>query len=145
MYEAFFEFHSRPFVSPPQTKTYFPGAVIENARQTLTRLIARGEGPGLIIGPPGTGKTLLCQLLGEQFQDQFAVAVLSCGRLKTSQAMLQAVLYELGSPAAAWTRANCGFRSWTISNRSPRAARDSCCWSMRHTRSAGGCWMKSGC
>jgi type II secretory pathway predicted ATPase ExeA len=98
MYEEFFKFHGRPFVSAPQTKTYFPAAVIENARQTLTRLIARGEGPGLIIGPPGTGKTLLCQLLAEQFRDQFAVAVLSCGRLKTSQAMLQAVLYEMGLP-----------------------------------------------
>lgn len=98
MYEDCFGFNSRPFIAAPQTKTYFPATIIEHARQTLTRLVARGEGPGLIIGPPGTGKSLLCQLLSEQFQDQFAVALLACGRLKSTQAMLQAVLYELGLP-----------------------------------------------
>ncbi|MEX0677153.1 MAG: AAA family ATPase [Pirellulales bacterium] len=98
MYETFFEFHSRPFVSVPQTKTYFPAAAIENARRTLTRLIERSEGPGLVIGPPGTGKSLLCQLLAEQFRDRFAVVLLTSGRLKTCQAMLQAILYELGLP-----------------------------------------------
>lgn len=98
MYETFFEFHSRPFASAPQTKTYFPATLIENARQTLTRLIERSEGAGLVIGPPGTGKTLLCQLLAERFQDDFGVALLTSGGLKTCQAMLQAILYELGLP-----------------------------------------------
>ena len=98
MYEAFFKFHSRPFVPAPQTNSYFPATVIENARQTLSRLIERAEGPGVVCGPPGTGKTLLCLLLAEKFREQFSVALLSCGRLKTCQAMLQAILYELGLP-----------------------------------------------
>jgi type II secretory pathway predicted ATPase ExeA len=98
MYETSFKFHSRPFPPTPNTDTYFPVTVIERARQTLTRLIERGEGPGLIIGTPGTGKTLLCQLLGEQFQDRFAVVLLSSGRLKSCRAMLQVILYELGLP-----------------------------------------------
>ena len=46
MYETFFEFHSRPFASAPQTRTYFPATLIENARQTLTRLIERAKRKG---------------------------------------------------------------------------------------------------
>jgi type II secretory pathway predicted ATPase ExeA len=98
MYETFFKFRSRPFVAAPQTAAYFPAKVIESARQNLTRLIERGEGPGVVIGPPGTGKTLLCLLLAEQFRERFSVALVSCGRLKTCQALLQAILYELGLP-----------------------------------------------
>ncbi len=98
MYETFFNFKSRPFASAPQAKNYFPAAAIEAARQTLERLIRRGEGPGLIIGPPGTGKTLLCHLLAERFKGPFAVSLLAGGRLKSCQVMLQAILYELGVP-----------------------------------------------
>jgi type II secretory pathway predicted ATPase ExeA len=98
MYEAFFKFRNRPFASAPQTNTYFPAASIENARRTLERVIERGEGPGLVIGPPGTGKTMLCHLLAEKFTPTFAVALLSSGRLKTCQALLQAVHYELKLP-----------------------------------------------
>ncbi len=98
MYEEFFKFRSRPFTSAPQTGTYFPAASIENARRTLERVIERGEGPGLVIGPPGTGKTMLCLLLAEKFKEKFAVALLSSGRLKTCQALLQAVHYELKLP-----------------------------------------------
>jgi type II secretory pathway predicted ATPase ExeA len=98
MYETFFKFHSRPFIPAPQINAYFPAAIIENARQTLSRLIERAEGPGVVCGPPGTGKTLLCLLLAEQFRERFSVVLLSCGRLKTCQAMFQAILYELGLP-----------------------------------------------
>jgi type II secretory pathway predicted ATPase ExeA len=98
MYEASFEFHSRPFAPTPRAAAYFPAAGIENARQTLARLIERGEGPGLVTGPPGVGKTLLCQVLAEQFRERFAVVVLSGARLKTLRAMLQAILYELRLP-----------------------------------------------
>ncbi len=98
MYEEFFEFHSRPFAIAPLAKNYFPAASIENARRTLERVIERSEGPGLVIGPPGTGKTLLCQLLAEKFNGPFKVVLLSCGRLKSCQALLQAVHYELKLP-----------------------------------------------
>jgi type II secretory pathway predicted ATPase ExeA len=98
MYEAFFKLRRRPFISAPRTDHYFPATIIDSARQTLERLIERGEGPGLIIGPPGTGKTMLCQLLAEKFNGPFAVALLSSGRLKTCQALLQAIHYELKLP-----------------------------------------------
>jgi type II secretory pathway predicted ATPase ExeA len=98
MYENFFKLRRRPFMSAPHTDHYFPAAIIDSARHTLERLIERGEGPGLIIGPPGTGKTLLCQLLAQKYDGPFAVALLSCGRLKTCQALLQAIHYELKLP-----------------------------------------------
>jgi type II secretory pathway predicted ATPase ExeA len=49
-----------------------------------------------VIGPSGVGKTLLCQMLAEQLRDSFQVVLLSCGRLSTRRALLQAILYELG-------------------------------------------------
>jgi type II secretory pathway predicted ATPase ExeA len=98
MYEAFFKLQGRPFLAAPQTRRYFPATVIENARRTLCRCIERGEGAGLIIGQSGTGKTLLCQMLAEEFQGRFAVALLTSGRPNTRQALLQAILYELGLP-----------------------------------------------
>jgi type II secretory pathway predicted ATPase ExeA len=98
MYEAFFKLRSRPFVAAPQTNRYFPATVIENARASLGRAIERGEGAGLIVGPAGTGKTLLCQMLAEEFSERYAVALLASGRLSTRQALLQAILYELGLP-----------------------------------------------
>lgn len=96
MYEAFFKFRTRPFSPVPQPKNYFPTDVIEHARRALERAIERGEGPGLVIGPPGTGKTLLCHLLAERFNGAFAVAFLTGGRLKSCQALLQQIHYELG-------------------------------------------------
>jgi len=96
MYEAFFKFRTRPFSPVPQPKNYFETEVSENARRSLERVIERGEGPGLVIGPPGIGKTLLCHLLAEKFKGPFAVAFLTGGRLKSCQALLQQVHYELG-------------------------------------------------
>jgi type II secretory pathway predicted ATPase ExeA len=98
MYEEFFKLQSRPFLAAPLPSRYFPAAVAENARKTLTRCIDRGEGTGLIIGPAGTGKTLLCLMLAERFQSRLSIVLLSSGRLGTRQALLQAILYELGLP-----------------------------------------------
>jgi type II secretory pathway predicted ATPase ExeA len=95
MYETFFGFYRRPFSALPRTDLYFPGEVIEAARQTLARCAERGEGVGLVVGPSGTGKTLLCRLLAEQFQDRLRVVMLAEGRWTTRRAMLQTILYEL--------------------------------------------------
>ncbi len=79
-------------------RRYFPAATIEAARQTLVRCIDRAEGVGLAIGPAGCGKSILCQVLAEQFRGRFLVALLASGRLDTSKALLQAILFELGLP-----------------------------------------------
>ncbi|HEY2894980.1 MAG TPA: AAA family ATPase [Pirellulales bacterium] len=98
IYEDSFKLQARPFLAAPQIEHYFPASIIENARQSLSRAIARGTGAGLIIGPAGTGKTLLCHMLGYEFRERFAVALLANGRLSTRHALLQAILYELRLP-----------------------------------------------
>jgi type II secretory pathway predicted ATPase ExeA len=98
MYESFFGFKRRPFPVAPSTELYFPAAAIEQARETLSRLVERAEGPGLVIGSAGTGKSLLCQVLAEQFQNRFQVAQLASAQLCTRRALLQALLYSLGLP-----------------------------------------------
>ena len=98
MYESFFQLSARPFAAAPQVDRYFPAHAIENARQTLTRVIERAEGAGLVVGPTGTGKSLLLQVLAEQFRDRFDVALLANGHLTTRRALLQAISFELGLP-----------------------------------------------
>jgi type II secretory pathway predicted ATPase ExeA len=98
MYEAFFQLSARPFAAAPQVDRYFPARAVENARQTLARVIERAEGAGLVIGPTGTGKSLLLQVLAEQFRDRFDVALLANGHLTTRRALVQAISFELGLP-----------------------------------------------
>ena len=98
MYEGHFNLRGRPFLAAPDSAQYFPGVTIELARRTLIRSIARGEGPGLVIGAPGTGKSLLCQLIAEEFSAKFAVALLISGRFGTRAALLQAILHQLRLP-----------------------------------------------
>lgn len=98
MYESFFQLNERPFSAAPRLDRYFPARAIEAARQNLARCIDRAEGAALLIGPSGSGKSLLCQLLAEQFQNAFAVALLANGRLSSRRALLQAILFELGLP-----------------------------------------------
>ncbi len=88
----------RVFASYPLVARYFPGAVVEDARQRLSRAIDRGDGPGLIIGAPGTGKSLLLQVLATKYHERFDVVLLGCARLCTRRALLQAMLFELGLP-----------------------------------------------
>ena len=98
MYETYFNLTERPFASVPRTDHYYPAAVIDAARNTLTRCVDRGEGVAMIIGPSGTGKSLLCQVLAEQFQKTFQVALLASTHLDTRRSLLQAILYELNRP-----------------------------------------------
>jgi type II secretory pathway predicted ATPase ExeA len=98
MYEPFFGLVKRPFAAAADADCYFPATVIETARQTLFRAIDRGEGAGMLIGPAGTGKSLLLQVLAEQFRGRFEIVILTSGRLSTRQALLQAILFELGLP-----------------------------------------------
>ena len=98
MYESFFGFQERPFDAAPRTDRYYPGEVVELAREALTRCIDRAAGCGLLVGPPGSGKTLLCHVLAEHFSDRLAPVLLSSVRLGTRKDLLQAILFELGQP-----------------------------------------------
>jgi len=92
MYETYFNLTERPFASVPRPDHYYPAEVIDSARNTLTRCVERGEGVGLIVGPSGSGKSLLCQVLAENFQKRFQVALLASAHLDTRRSLLQAVL-----------------------------------------------------
>src|SRR5215213_1173256 len=96
LYESFFELQARPFAAAPRIDRFFPARSIDQARQTLQRVIDRSEGIALAIGASGTGKTLLCQVLAESLKAQMGVALLSSGRLASRRALLQAILFELG-------------------------------------------------
>jgi type II secretory pathway predicted ATPase ExeA len=98
MYEGHFNLRGRPFLAAPDVARYFPAIATELARETLLRAIARGEGPALVIGAPGTGKSLLCQMIAEEFAARFAVALLVNGRFGSREALLQAILHQLGIP-----------------------------------------------
>ena len=47
---------NRPFIAAPDASRYFPSAVAEEARQRISRAIARGEGPALLIGAAIRGR-----------------------------------------------------------------------------------------
>lgn len=89
---------NRPFVSAPDASRYFPSAVAEEARQRISRAIARGEGPALLIGAAGTGKSLLLEVLAEQFSDLREIVPLAGGQICTRRALLQTVLFQLDLP-----------------------------------------------
>lgn len=98
MYEETFQLKHRPFPAAPLVQHYFASRASEAARTALVRCIERAEGTGLLVGPPGSGKTLLLELLAEQFNRRFAVALLTCGRFSSRRDLLQAILFELGQP-----------------------------------------------
>lgn len=88
----------RPFVPAPDPGRYFPAAVAEEARQRISRAIARGEGPALLVGAAGTGKSLLLEVLAEQFRDQRDVIPLSGAQICTRRALWQTILFQLNLP-----------------------------------------------
>lgn len=98
MYESFYGFEKRVFATVPDTARYFPIHELMAARETLAHVIENAEGPGVVVGPAGVGKTLLCELLKDRFRGQFEVVVLSCGRLRELQDMLQAIVHQLRLP-----------------------------------------------
>ncbi len=98
MYESFFDLSSRPFPAAPVVEQYFPTAVVEQARQTLIRIVDRAEGPGLVIGQPGLGKTLLLRMLDHHFQNIFHCIHLASAAIESRKDLLQNVLFELNLP-----------------------------------------------
>ncbi len=96
MYESFFGLSQRPFPAAPVARRYFPGTSIDAARTQLTRCLQRGEGPALVVGGPGLGKTLLLLVVAEQLQEQFPVALLTCGLIRSRKELLQTLLDAVG-------------------------------------------------
>ena len=89
---------NRPFAAAPDASRYFPSAVAEDARQRISRAVARGEGPALLIGAAGMGKSLLLEVLTEQFRELREVVPLDGGQICTRRALLQTILFQLDQP-----------------------------------------------
>ena len=98
MYETFFGFVKRPFLAVSTLDRYFPATSIEQAFQTTSRAIQRGEGPVAIFGGTGLGKTMCCLRIAENFQRNFEVVTLASSQLITRRALLQSLLFELRMP-----------------------------------------------
>ena len=98
MYESFFGLSERPFMAAPRQDHYFPAPTAERARTTLLRVVARDEGPALLMGGSGLGKSLLTSVICDQLEDHFKIAHWADGHLTTRHGLLQAVLYSLGQP-----------------------------------------------
>ncbi|MFN7737475.1 MAG: ExeA family protein [Pirellula sp.] len=98
MYETFFGFDKRPFLTVPTLDRYFPASSIEQAYQTASRCIHRGEGPVAIIGGTGLGKTMCCLRIADSFRKSFEVVMLASSQICTRRALLQSLLYELRLP-----------------------------------------------
>ncbi len=96
MYESFFGLSQRPFPAAPVARRYFPGTSIDAARAQLLRCLQRGEGPALIVGGPGLGKTLLLLVVADQLQEQFPVALLTSGLIRSRKELLQTLLEAVG-------------------------------------------------
>lgn len=98
MYEAHFQMQRRPFPPSADVAAFIGVGSVEQAGQTLLRVVQRGSGPALVIGAAGTGKSMLCELLAEHFGGQMRVALLSNGQIPNPRALFQAILFELGLP-----------------------------------------------
>lgn len=98
MYESFYGFDRRPFLTVPTLDRYFPASSIEAAYQTVTRAIQRCEGPVAIFGGPGLGKTMCCLRIAASIPRNFEVITLASAQLITRRALLQSLLHELHLP-----------------------------------------------
>ena len=98
MYEALLQSADRPFRATPDTKFYYPGDSIEQARQTVVRAILRAEGPCLVLGGAGLGKTMLGQVIADDVYGRFDIVKLHASGLCSRRALLQSILFELQLP-----------------------------------------------
>ena len=98
MYESFYGFSTRPFLTVPAKDRYFPAESIETARTNLIRCLDRAEGCGLVMGPTGSGISMLCEVIAEHFRGNLATVLLGGLRLTNCHELLQAVLHALGQP-----------------------------------------------
>ena len=100
MYETFFGLERRPFLAVPDTDLFFSTVSMTENRQTVERIVRRGEGISLVVGESGTGKTLLLRMLRKVLDAEYTVSLLFNGRLETPKAFLQQILFDLRLPFA---------------------------------------------
>ena len=85
---------SRPFLSTPDSRVYFPASNLEKARRSVVRCLRRDEGVALVLGENGVGKTTLARKIAEQFESDSLVAFVSASRRLSVKSFLQQILYS---------------------------------------------------
>lgn len=97
MYEKFFALAHRPFAAAPNLECIVAHEGYIAARERLLRCLTDGCGTAVLTAPAGLGKSLLCQDLQSRLRGMFTVAYLCSAQFPNRKAMLQAILFELGS------------------------------------------------
>lgn len=98
MYEQFFGFTTRPFISTPHVQSYFPGESIHHALSNTRMCVERASGPVVVTGITGSGKSLLLAMLATHFQNTYTVVNVICGSMRERRDLLQSILFELNLP-----------------------------------------------
>ena len=98
MYQSHFHLHVRPFSSAANPEHYYPASSIEQARESIARNVERAASVTIVTGPVGSGKTLLCQLIANQYANEFPVCLVQGERLDQPEVLFQSILHKLGIP-----------------------------------------------
>jgi general secretion pathway protein A len=97
MYEAYWQFHSRPFENGGDARFYYPSEVHQGALLKLRYAVESRRGAALLAGAAGVGKTLLINSLKRQLGESFAPFVhIVFPRMSTAE-LLSYLAAELGA------------------------------------------------
>jgi type II secretory pathway predicted ATPase ExeA len=97
VYEKFFSLAHRPFAAAPNLECIVAHQGYVDAREKLMRCLTDGCGTAILTAPAGLGKSLLCQDIQSRLRGLFTVAYLCSAQFPNRKAMLQAILFELGT------------------------------------------------
>lgn len=96
MYEEFFGLTQRPFSAVPYADDFVGIPPLRDALDSLVHCVSHSRGIAVVTSGPGMGKTLLCKRMASLLDDVYRVVYLSVSSGDSRQALLQAVLFELG-------------------------------------------------
>lgn len=94
------------FPSSPDPRAYYPATSHERVAQNILQDIANGNPFSLVLGDAGSGKTLLVQVLLERLAELPQVVFIQHGHFDSPDAILKAILFDLGIPHQGLTLAD---------------------------------------
>lgn|GEM_PF-2376980 len=97
MYEDFFGLSRRPLTTIPHGDDFVPVAPLQDALDALVHCVQQARGIAVLTGEDGTGKTMLSKRLVLLLRQEMRPVALSGTGIDTRRALLQAILFELGT------------------------------------------------
>ncbi|SFI25314.1 ExeA family protein [Planctomicrobium piriforme] len=97
MYEEFFGLNRRPFTAVPYADDFVPVAPLQDALDAVIHCVSQARGIAIVTSQPGMGKTMLCKRMASLLRQDYRSIYLNGAGIETRRALLQAVLFELGS------------------------------------------------